>query len=98
MHDFVKKLNKIRDANPSLYRGTFSNTLVGNVLFNCKWDESTQNKVVYAANLDEHSNTVQYTVGGTKMTDLITGAVFEGKGGVYTITFDGLDCGLFLVE
>lgn len=98
MHDFVKTLNKIRNENPSLYRGTYSNTLIGNVLFNCKWDQKTQNKVVYAANLDAKKTTVRYTVGGTKMTDLITGTVIYGNNGVYDVQFDPLETGLFKVE
>ena len=98
LHDYMAKLNQIRSENPSLYRGTFSNTLIGNVLLNCKYDEQTGNKVVYAANGDTNSNTVSYMVGGTKLTDLISGKVITSSTGVYQITLDALECALFKVE
>ena len=72
----------IRSQNPALYRGIYSNTFVGHILFNCKWDVTTGNKVVFAANCDTWRNTVKYNVGGTKMTDLLTGNVISGNSGV----------------
>ena len=98
LHDYTAKLMKIRQENPALYRGTFSNTLMGDVLLNCKYDEQTGNKVVYAGNAGTSSNTVSYMVGGTKLTDLISGKVITSSTGVYQITLGGLECALFKVE
>jgi hypothetical protein len=52
LHDFTAKLMDIRSKNPSLYRGTYSNTLIGKILLNCKYDPTTGNKVVFAGNSD----------------------------------------------
>ena len=98
LHDYTAKLMKIRAANPSLYRGTFSNTISGNILLNCKYDDATGNKVVYAANFATKAETATYMVGGKKLTDLITGKVISSSTGVYDIELNGLECALFKVE
>jgi glycosidase len=98
LHDFTAKVMKLRAANPAMWRGTNSNTVTGNVLFNCKWDESSKNKVVFACNLGTSSTTASYTVGGTKLTDLITGKTFTSSNGTYKVEFSGLGVYLFKVE
>ena len=98
LHDFTAKVMNIRSQNAACWRGTNSNTIVGNFLFNCKWDSSTSNKIVFACNLGTSSGSASYTVGGTKMTCLITGKTFTSSNGTYNVQLEGLGCGLFKVE
>ena len=98
LHDFTAKVMSLRAANPAMWKGTNSNTISGNILFNCKWDESSKNKVVFACNLGTSSASATYTVGGTKLTDLITGKTFTSSSGSYNVQFDGLQVYLFKVE
>ena len=97
LHDFTKKLMNIRAGNPACYRGTYSNTISGSVLFNCKYDQQTKNKIVYAANLGGDT-TQSYTVGGSRMTNLITGEVITSSSGTYNVYLQNLGCAIFKVE
>lgn len=97
LHDFTAKLMKIRAENPACYRGSYSNTIRDNVLFDCKYDQSTQNKIVYAANLGGET-TQSYTVGGSRMINLITGDVITSSSGTYNVHMENLGCAIFKVE
>jgi len=98
LHDFTAKLMSIRSKNAALYKGTYSNTLFDNVLVCCKYDSSSDNKIVYASNLDTNSRTVSYTVGGSKLKNLITGETISGSSGTYNIQLDALGVAIFKVE
>ena len=98
MHDFTAKLMKIRTENPAMYKGTYSNTFNGGVLICCKYDPETSNKIVHALNLGLEESTVTYMVGGVQLTDLLTGEVNKGAGGVYSITLEALETKIFRVD
>ena len=97
LHDFTAKVMKIRSENQACWSGTNSNTITGNVLFTCKYHEASKNKIVFACNLGD-ATTASYTVGGTKLTDLITGKTFTSSSGTYSVSFEKLGVYIFKVE
>lgn len=97
LHDFTKKLMEARLQHPSMYRGTYGKTFQGNTYFNCKYDPTTGDKTVYVTTLNWDPTTVSYTVGGSKLVDLVSGEVISGNGGVYTISLEGLGTRVFQV-
>ena len=97
LHDFTAKVMNIRSSNKACWSGTNSNTVRNNVLFNCKYDAGTGNKIVFACNLGE-STTENYQVGGSRLVDLITGRTFQGSNGSYNVQFDKLGVYIFKVE
>jgi len=97
LHDFTKALLKARAKHPSMWRGTNGKTYQGNTYFNCKWDASTKDKTVYVTTLNTHDSTVSYTVGGTKLVDLVTGETIKGSSGTYKISLPALGTRVFQV-
>ena len=98
LHDFTAKIMQIRSENPSLWRGTNGKTYSNGIIFNCKYDSQTGNKVVFAANLAQNTVTASYTVGETKLTDLISGKTYTSSNGTYNIEMSALGVALFKVE
>ncbi|EAX89294.1 Alpha amylase, catalytic domain containing protein [Trichomonas vaginalis G3] len=98
LHDFTAKVMRIRSENPSLWRGSNGKTFNNGCIFNCKYDSQTGNKVVFAANLAYNSVTTHYQVGGSRLTDLISGRTYTSSNGAYDIQLNGLGVALFKVE
>lgn len=98
LHDFTAKAMWARAENPALWRGTSSFTYKDGMMLNCKFDQQTNNKIVMVVNLGTSGTSTNYNVGGTKMTDLLSGRVINGNNGNYNVQMDGLSAALFKVE
>ncbi|EAY06912.1 Alpha amylase, catalytic domain containing protein [Trichomonas vaginalis G3] len=98
LHDYTSKLMFARAENPAMWRGTSGISYDGGVMFNCKYDDQTKNKVVMVVNLGLDSRTVTYNVGGSKLTDLVTGKIINGNNGSYQIQIEALGSAVYKVE
>ena len=99
LKNFTARLMKLRAENPSMWRGTDSVITFDNeVLFNCKYDHETTNKVIFACNISEEEKTVSYHCGGTTMEEMIGDMVFTTENGIYDVTLPPLTATFFQID
>ncbi|KAH0796762.1 Alpha amylase, catalytic domain containing protein [Histomonas meleagridis] len=97
LHDYTAKLIDIRKKNAACWRGTNSAYTQNGVLVNIKYDQQTNNKIVYVVNTGTSDQSLYVACGGSQYRDLISGGSLVGSGG-FNINAQALTSYIILVE
>ena len=98
--EYLRYLMDLRDTYSSLWNGDRENLYVSDTVYiDIKTDDSSS--VLYGLNIDDSESTLVFTtleIGGTKLTNLLTGQETFAVDGTITITLTELTGSFYLIE